>query len=132
MLESYFYPLRITGKSWSQIPEIRQYVTNLIARSEERNIPKDSVFYGQCENYPITLSFHSLLKENEKIELKKEIDVILIDDQQVIIDFQDILNKYGFRTISLNDVQIALKEMGLKGYLTNNYLIILHEEFLDK
>ncbi len=60
-------------------------------------------------------------------------NVIIINEQQVINEFQRLLRPYKFKSIQASDIQVALSDMGLKGYLSNNNLIILNpSEYLEK
>lgn len=94
-----FYSIRVTGKNWNFLPEIHKYCTNLVASSKEITVSCDNCY----------------------------IDVIIIEDEQHIVnDFRHLLIPYEFKSVSISDVQTALKNIcGLKGYLTDSHLVIL-------
>lgn len=133
LVESTFYPIRVTGKSWTAIPEIRNYITELIGSSSEKKISQNTSLYGNHDlnfNYPVTLSFSF---SDKKYHLTKDLDVIVINEQQVINEFQRLLRPYKFKSIQASDIQVALYNMGVKGYLSHNNLVIMNPfEYLEK
>ena len=65
--------------------------------------------------------------------LKHDLDVIIIDDKQIIKDLKKLLKPYKFKSFKINDLQIILREMGLKGYLNeeSQLVIINPREYLE-
>lgn len=129
LVESIFYPIRVTGKSWTQISEIQNYCTEIISSSPEKRIPKNTILFGYPElnfNYPITLSFNPSPSFSDKYRLKKDLDVIVIDEQQIINKFKQLLKSYKFKIIQSSDIQIVFRDMGIKGYLSRDHLVIMN------
>ena len=131
LFDSIFYSIRVTGKNWTSLSEIQKYITETIASSEEKRIPLNFTLYGHHDlnfNYPVTLSLYN---NNDDItyqyHLERDIDVLVIDDHHIVKDFQSLLNLRGFKVLNISDIQIILRDMGVKGYLTpDNRLIIMN------
>lgn len=99
LVDSYFYPYRVTGKNWTSLPEVAQFLREYIINSPEQ------------------------------ILIDKDISVLLIDESDLLIKITPIVKKYGFRSIKPTDLQQMLREMGVTGYITSNKDIILLESY---
>jgi hypothetical protein len=47
LIDSYFYPYRVSGKSWIDLPEINRFLREQILSGTERIIPKNTALYGK-------------------------------------------------------------------------------------
>lgn len=130
LFDSLFYSIRVTGKNWLSLPEVVKYVSEVIAFAEEKRIPHNSILYGPILNfnYPVTVTRdHNSIK----YQLKHDLDVIVIDDEQIAKDLKKILKPYRFKSIKISDLQIIFREIGLKAYITNDRIVIMKpQEYL--
>ena len=83
LVDSIFHSIRVTGKNWSSLLEIQNYVTKIIGSAVEKRIPCNSTLYGHYDlnfNYPITLSLYKNPNEfTDEYHLERHLDVIFID-----------------------------------------------------
>ena len=129
LVDSIFYPLRVTGKSWTSFSEVQNYAREIIAIASEQTIPRNFTLYGHYDlnlNYPISLSLSSNCDDcTDEYHLERNLEVILIDDHQMARDLQSMLKSRGFKSIRLSDVQIIFRDMGLKGYITPDRRLVI-------
>ena len=129
LVNSIFHPIRITGKNWSSLSEIQKYASEVIGSAAEKRIPRNFTLYGHYDlnfNYPVTLSLNNNCDDcTDEYHLERNLDVVIIDDQQMVSDLKVMLKSRGFKMLGVSDVQIILRDMGIKGYLSSNGQLVI-------